>query len=326
MQALLNAIAQLPWVAEAQRLFHGRGGLHPGSEDWTLDAYPPAWVLTCFGPVSDAHINTLHTALHTRWQQVAPPGQPLCWVLQQRNQALRLAARSHTQLMAGELPQPHWVHEAGAQYTVQVLRGQNHGLFLDTAAARHWVRQHCAQFAARHGRAPRVLNLFAYSGGFSVAALQGGAGQVINIDMAEGPLALARRNHQQNGLMHGALFWAHDIFHSWAKISRHGPYDLLIADPPSYQKGSFIARKDYARLLRRVPALLAPGGQALLCLNAPELPASFLPDLAATEAPALRLLQRLPNPAAFADADENRSLKAQVFGLDVDTISTQTHP
>lgn len=45
MQALLDAIATVPLPTEAQRIFHGRGGLHPGAEQWVLDAYPPVWVL-----------------------------------------------------------------------------------------------------------------------------------------------------------------------------------------------------------------------------------------------------------------------------------------
>ncbi|WP_258317723.1 class I SAM-dependent methyltransferase, partial [Escherichia coli] len=62
------------------------------------------------------------------------------------------------------------------------------------------------------------------------------AQEVINIDMASGALALGRENHQRNGLT-GARFLAHDIFHSWGKLKRLGPYGLVIADPPSYQKG-----------------------------------------------------------------------------------------
>jgi 23S rRNA (cytosine1962-C5)-methyltransferase len=56
-------------------------------------------------------------------------------------------------------------------------------------------------------------------------------------------------------------------------------------DPPSYQKGSFIATKDYARLMRRLPDLLAPDGQVLLCLNAPELGTAFLREQMSEIAP-----------------------------------------
>jgi 23S rRNA (cytosine1962-C5)-methyltransferase len=53
MQALLNAIAQMPLVEDAQRVFHGRGGMFPGCEQWSLDWFAPVWVLTSFKPVTD---------------------------------------------------------------------------------------------------------------------------------------------------------------------------------------------------------------------------------------------------------------------------------
>jgi 23S rRNA (cytosine1962-C5)-methyltransferase len=109
--------------------------------------------------------------------------------------------------------------------------------------------------------------------------------------------------------MQGASYLAHDLFSTWGKVSRAGPYDLIIVDPPSYQKGSFIATKDYAKVMRRLPDLLMPGGQVLLCLNAPELGTAFLRDQMRLLAPQLEYLGRLPNPPVFAGVDEERSLK-----------------
>lgn len=312
MQALLDAIATLTPPVEACRIFHGRGGRFPGSEQWTLDAYPPVLVLTSFAPVTDDALATIDGALRARWQQVAP-GQPLNWVFQHRGEALRIEGRSDTRLMAGEVPEPHVVTEDGARLRVQVLRGQNHGLFLDMAEGRRWVRAHVANHRARTGRGARVLNLFAYTCAFSVAALQAGAAEVVNVDMSRGAIATGQQNHQLNGLGAGARFLAHDIFSSWGKITRSGPYDLVIVDPPSYQKGSFVATKDYARLMRRLPELLMPGGHALLCLNAPELGMEFLREQMRSQAPSLAFVERVPNPAAFADVDEERSLKVLVF-------------
>jgi 23S rRNA (cytosine1962-C5)-methyltransferase len=157
-----------------------------------------------------------------------------------------------------------------------------------------------------------VLNLFAYTCAFSVVALQAGAAQVINVDMSHGALGIGKQNHVLNGLTSGASFLPHDIFNSWGKLTRSGPYDLVIFDPPSYQKGSFVATKDYARLLRRLPDLVVPGGHALLCLNAPELGESFLREQLAVQAPGFTCVQRLPNPPAFADVSPDRALKVLV--------------
>ncbi|WP_374518983.1 class I SAM-dependent methyltransferase [Hydrogenophaga sp.] len=298
MQALLDAIATMDRPTDAQRLFHGRGGLHPGCEHWTLDAYPPVWVLTSFAPVSEADLATVGEALQARWAQIAP-GEPLNWVFQSRAEA-----RSETRLMAGSVPDPHVVTEDGARYLVHVLRGQNHGLFLDMAEGRRWVRQHAA--------GQKVLNLFAYTCAFSVAALQGGARQVVNLDMSGGAIAIGQQNHALNGLA-GASFLAHDLFSTWGKVNRLGPYGLVIVDPPSYQKGSFVATKDYARVLRRLPDLLRPGGHALLCLNAPELGPEFVQDTMRETAPELVFEQRLPNPSAFADIAPERALKVLLY-------------
>ena len=316
MQALLNAIATMPLPVDTCRIFHGRGGLYAGCEQWTLDVYPPVFVLTSFATTTDEQLATVGAALQARWQQIAPPdqAQSLNWVFQQRGQAARPQARSDTLLMAGSVPDPHIVTEGPALFLVRVLRGQNHGLFLDMAEGRRWVREFAADFRQSEGRGAKVLNLFAYTCAFSVAALQGGAAHVTNLDMARGALATGQQNHQLNGLApQGASFLAHDLFNSWGKVTRGGPYDLIIADPPSYQKGSFVATRDYARLLRRLPDLLAPGGRALLCLNAPELSIAWLRDLVREHAPGLSFVERVPNPAVFADEDDGRGLKVAVY-------------
>ncbi|MBL8453153.1 MAG: class I SAM-dependent methyltransferase [Zoogloea sp.] len=302
MQALLDTIATLPLPTDARRVFHGRGGMYPGCEQWTLDAFPPVWVLTSFQPATDAELATIDAALKTRWAELNPT-EPLNWVYQ-----YRFEARAETRLMAGSVPEPHVVTENGARFAVHLLRGLNHGFFLDMAEGRRWVREH---MAARPGQ--KVLNLFAYTCSFSVAALLGGAQQVTNMDMADGALAIGKRNHLLNGIKGGAGFLPHDIFASWGKISRGGPYDLIVLDPPSYQKGSFVAEKDYARLMRRLPDLLAPGGHALLCLNSPKLGVAFLQEQMQALAPGLHFVARLPNPPAFVDVSSDRALKVLVY-------------
>ncbi|HEV6964349.1 class I SAM-dependent methyltransferase [Roseateles sp.] len=291
MQALLDAIvamAELP--LDAQRLFHGRGGRFPGCEHLALDAFPPVLLLTSFRPLGEADLAAVAAAIGGRWP----------WVYQCRGEG------AETRLMSGDVPDPHVVTEAGTRYLVHLLRGQNHGLFLDMAEGRRWVREH-----VRPGG--KVLNLFAYTCAFSVVALQAGAAEVVNVDMASGALATGRGNHELNGVKTGAKFLAHDLFNSWGKLTRGGPYDLVVCDPPSFQKGSFVATKDYARVARRLPGLLAPGGTALLCLNAPELGPDFLRGVVAEHAPELVFVERVANPAVFADVDEDRALKVLAY-------------
>jgi 23S rRNA (cytosine1962-C5)-methyltransferase len=302
MQALLNAIGTMAMPIDAERIFHGRGGLYPGCEHWVLDAFPPVLVLTSFKPVTKEELETVQTALTERWAHIAP-NAPLNWVFQSRHDG-----EPDTRLMTGHVPEPHVVTEQGTRFRVHVLKGQNHGLFLDMAEGRQWVRE-----KAKVNPSLKILNLFAYTCAFSVVALQAGAQQVVNVDMSQGAMTIGQQNHQINGLTHGASFLVHDIFKTWGKISRSGPYDLIIVDPPSFQKGSFIATKDYAKLMRRLPDLLMPGGNALLCLNAPELGAAFLQDQMKELASELDFVQRLPNPTAFGDVSIDRSLKVLIY-------------
>ena len=299
MQALLNAIARIEPPSDAQRIFHGRGGLHPGCEQWALDAFPPVFLLTSFKPASDEELARVNAALQARWQALAS-AEPLNWVYQ-----CRQGGQTETRLMAGSVPEPHVVSEGGARFLVHVLKGQNHGLFLDMAEGRQWLRTQAA--------GAKLLNLFAYTGAFSVVALQAGAKQVVNVDMSSGAMAIAQQNHALNGVQAGASFLVHDIFKTWGKITRNGPYHLVVVDPPSYQVGSFVASKDYLRLMRRLPDLLRPEGRVLLCLNAPELDTDFLRSQMLDAAPELVFEQRLPNPPAFADASPERALKVLVY-------------
>jgi len=305
MQALLECIAALPppdYAHSACRIFHGRGGCFPGSEHLTLDWFAPVWLLTSFAPLPAPELAALGAALQARWREVGD-GRPFNWVYQ-----CRAAGQLETTCMAGAVPEPHIVAEGGAQFRVQLLRGQNHGLFLDMAAGRAWVRQHIASHAPA-----RVLNLFAYTCAFSVVALQAGAHSVVNVDMSHAAMAMGQQNHQLNGVAAGARFLAHDLFSSWGKVGRGGPYDLVIADPPSYQKGSFVATKDYPRLLRRLPDLLMPDGLALICLNAPELDADFLHQHMQAQAPEMQFVERIANPAVFCDVAPERALKVLVY-------------
>jgi 23S rRNA (cytosine1962-C5)-methyltransferase len=310
MQALLDAIATMGPATDARRIFHGRGGLYPGCEHLVLDAYPPVYVLTSFQPLEGDALEVIGAALAARHAHLLPD-QPLNWVVQ-----FRVDARAETQLMCGGVPEVHEVSESGAWFRVQVQKGQNHGLFLDMAAGRAWVRAHVsAQLALPRRPGFRVLNLFAYTCAFSVVALQAGAQQVVNVDMSHSALGVGQQNHQRNGVVAGASFLAHDVFSTWGKITRAGPYDLVIADPPSYQRGSFVATKDYARLMRRLPDLLMPGGHAVLCLNAPELGTAFLQDAMHSLAPELEFVERVANPAVFADVSPERALKVLVYRL-----------
>ena len=305
MQSFIQALATIELGDDAVRLFHGRGGHYSGCEHLCLDWFTPVLLLTSFTPLADDDLATCQQAIAARWQAIRPDSQ-LNLVYQYRS-----AGETFTQVLQGEVPEPHIVSENGARFQVHLMRGQNHGLFLDMANGREWVRA--------NARYKKVLNLFAYTCGFSVAALQGGADEVVNMDMSKGALGIGKQNHLLNGFSAGARFLGHDIFKSWGKLKKLGPYDIIVADPPSNQKGSFVATKDYVRLIRRLPELLADNGEVLLCLNAPELDTTFLRQQVADAAPALEYIERLANPPAFMDVSEEKSLKVLRYRLSAQT-------
>ena len=295
MQLFIEAVQQVEFPEDVTRLFHGRGGRFPGCEHLCLDWFSPVLLLTSFKGLEPSELETLCEAIEQRWQAVKG-NEPLNLVFQYRR-----GGETHTEIIQGEVPEKHIVTENGACFQVHLLRGQNHGLFLDMANGRQWVRENSAH--------KKVLNLFAYTCGFSVAALQGKADEVVNIDMSKGALSIGKQNHILNDFKAGARFLGHDIFKSWGKLTKLGPYEVIVADPPSNQKGSFVATKDYARLLKRLPELLTDDGDMLLCLNAPELSIDFLMQQVEEYSPSLVFCEQLANPTVFEDVDPNKALK-----------------
>jgi len=91
---------------------------------------------------------------------------------------------------------------------------------------------------------------------------------------------------------------------------------VIIIDPPSFQKGSFVATRDYAKVIKRIPSFAAPGARILFCLNAPELDSKFIVELVAEFLPQCHLVERLAGSAYFPDVDSERSLKLMHYVFD----------
>jgi 23S rRNA (cytosine1962-C5)-methyltransferase len=299
---LLIALAAAP--AETRRLFHGRGRCWPGLEQLTVDWLQGVVLVSLFKEPEATQLEALKHVLMdiTQTQEWKQSGAQTL-LLQHR-----YLLQSTTEWLLGDAIEEMTITEGGLRYRVDLGRKQNTGLFLDMRYGRDWVR------ANAEGK--RVLNLFAYTCGFSVAAIEGGAEHVVNLDMSSPALNRGRDNHRLNGHdMSKVTFLGHDLFKSWGKVISKGPYDLVIIDPPSFQKGSFLLTKDYQRVLRRLPELLSPEGTVLACMNDPAFGADFLIEGVEREAPSLRFVQRLENPPEFPDADIECGLKALVFKL-----------
>ena len=299
-QQLLAAL-QTP-TAEARRLFHGRGRQWPGLEQVTVDWLSELVLVCLFRDPGEQGLALLRDHLLALAQTPEWQGSGARHLLLQH----RYRQDSGTDYLVGE-PIDSWqIVESNLRYQLDFGRKQNTGLFLDMRLGRDWVREQAA--------GKRVLNLFAYTCGFSVAAIAGGAERVVNLDMARAALSRGRDNHRLNGHdLSRVEFLGHELFKSWGKVKKGGPYDLVIIDPPSFQKGSFALTQDYAKILRRLPELLTEQGTVLACVNDPAIGPGFLIEEMAREAPSLRFIERLENPVEFADVDPEAGLKALVF-------------
>jgi len=292
MQLLLEQLQNAVLDNQAKRLFHGRGKCFANLEQVTVDWFNPAIFITVFQQQTELYEQQVVATV----RQALPEFSGA--ILLQR----RYIHGAPVEIVQGELPQPHLVEESGIKYQVKLLDGQNNGLFLDMANGRRWIANHA------HGR--NVLNLFSYSCSFSLAAMSGGASSVINIDMSHGALKLGKENHKINDVdTHLVKFFRHDIFKSWGKLKRFGPYETIIFDPPTNQVGSFTASKDYEKLLRRVPQLACDKADLLVCLNAPDLGQAFIQQIMDEQLPNAEFIGVVDNPEVFKEVDSDKGLK-----------------
>ncbi len=299
-QHLSQALMQAP--DETRRLFHGRGRCWAGLEHVTVDWLQDVVLVSLFREPAPDELEALLGMLS------ALTGTP-AWQASGAHSLLlqhRYLPDSHMQQLLGE-PIDEWlISENGLRYKLDLGIKQNNGLFLDMRYGRRWVQE--------QARGKRVLNLFAYTCGFSVAAIAGGAEHVVNLDMARAALSRGRDNHRLNDHdLSRVSFLGHELFKSWGKVKKAGPYDLVIIDPPSFQKGSFALSRDYQKILRRLPELLTDNGTVLACINDPDTGPDFLIQGMAAEAPALVFQERLDNPPEFPDISPESGLKALVF-------------
>ena len=246
-QALAFRRATIPAHVTGYRLCHGENDHLPGLQ---CDLYEDVASLRTDG------------ALGVAWEQrfveaVQDIVAPKAIVV--RNPKV---AKGRARLVFGELPDTIFMTEGPVnnqrRYEVDVLRGMKTGFFVDQRDNRDLIGSICA------GR--KVLNLFAYTGGFSVAAALGGALHTTTVDQSKAAINNARRNFEHNKLdpsQHD--FIAGDAFELLENIAttRRGEFDLIIADPPSFapnRRSLKQAKRAYQRLNSLALSALPPGG------------------------------------------------------------------
>jgi 23S rRNA (cytosine1962-C5)-methyltransferase len=278
------------------RLFHGRGNTYNKYRFLTLDSVDKVLFAVLFETNEEeaAVVSMLHDFYTTeaKWKAL---------VVQKRYLPL-----SPSSIITGELPQECFAIENGLKYHVNFESAQNIGFFPDMKIGREFIHS--------HAKGKNVLNLFSYTCSFSVVASNVGANKVVNVDMNKNVLSIGRENHRLNGLnTKNVEFMPYNILKSWSRIRKSGPYDLIIIDPPSFQKGSFAATNDYEKIIRRLHEFTAQKCIILSALNAPELDSEFIKTLFRDNAPEFEYVERLENLESFPEIEEERSLKNLIF-------------
>jgi 23S rRNA (cytosine1962-C5)-methyltransferase len=165
--------------------------------------------------------------------------------------------KERTGPLRGEAPGLVEISERGLRCRVDVRAGQKTGFYLDQRDNRARVRELSA------GR--DVLNCFAYTGGFTLAALAGGARSVLSVESSAPALALARENARLNGFDDARTEWLEaDVFQTLRRLRDAGrSFDLIVLDPPKFaptHKQAEAAARGYKDINLNAMKLLRPGG------------------------------------------------------------------
>lgn len=231
----------------AYRLVHGEGDFLPGL---VVDIYGPTAVVQAHSPGMHFCRDIIAHAL------TEIPGLPVTNVYYKSETTLPYKAHLDPQneyiigSYSGSVAM-----ENGLSFNIDWLRGQKTGFFVDQRDNRSLLQHYSA------GR--KVLNMFCYTGGFSVYALRGGAQLVHSVDSSGKAVELTRANVEMNfpeSKNHEAF--AVDAFKYLADIEK-GQYDLIILDPPAFAKHRSALRNaliGYRRLNARAIEQIAPGG------------------------------------------------------------------
>lgn len=157
------------------------------------------------------------------------------------------------------------VKEHGVWYSINLTLNRDASLYLDTRNLRKWLIENI--------KGKSLLNTFAYTGSFGVAALKGGASRVVQIDLDRNFLNIAKTSYTLNGFpIQKGNFISRDFFEQVSNLKRNNTFfDCVIVDPPFFStttKGRVDQEKESARLINKVRPLINDGGYLIAINNA----------------------------------------------------------
>ncbi len=268
------ALARFPLASDpslgAIRLVHGEGEGMPGLDIECYGAYAVVWLADSISEPSqqvflDALAPLSFEGIHLK---IRP------------KQASRLSPAQRQMLTSVhaargcDAPDEIEIAEGPLRFAVRLRDGLSTGLFLDQRDNRRWMREHAC--------GKRVLNLFAYSASFTVAAVAGGAISSVTVDSSARILELASRNFALNGIDDTKHVLVCDDVLQWLPRARDAGqrFDIIVLDPPSFStthRSLFSARNDYRGLACSCIRLIgSSGGHLIACTNHRQISSAHL--------------------------------------------------
>jgi len=261
IQLLEKAIASRLSLMDSQhesafRLFNG---FTEGYPDLALDIYGRTLVIHNYADDPAQNQILIHEV--TSYMQSA-----LNWlhagILKVRNGKTQEEKKGS--LVFGDKPDRK-IKEHGLWYSINLTLNRDSSLYLDTRILRKWIMDHLKDKS--------VLNTFAYTGSFGVAALKGGASRVVQVDLNREFLNIAKESYTLNGIpIQKGDFISRDFFEQVGNMKRENKrFDCVIIDPPFYSttsKGKVDQVHDSARLINKVRPLINDGGILIAINNA----------------------------------------------------------
>ncbi|GAB1773394.1 class I SAM-dependent rRNA methyltransferase [Priestia aryabhattai] len=204
---------------------------------------------------------------------------------------------------------PLIVRENGIRFAVYLNDGAMVGVFLDQRDVRKTIRD-------KYAKGKTVLNMFSYTGAFSVAAALGGAAKTTSVDLANRSLAKTIEQFSVNGIDHEAQdIIVEDVFKYFKyAVKKNMTFDLVVLDPPSFAKSkkhTFSAAKDYKDLLKEAIALTKPNGVIVASTNASNFDMkkfhSFIEKAFNEKGERYKMMEQFSLPADFKTIKEFKS-------------------
>lgn len=234
-------------ATNALRLVDGAGDGLPG---FAMEDYDGKWMAMTPGGEIQAEIKT--------WLKAS--GRSVYWKRLDQHQK-ESPMHLYGDPVAGAFP----IRENGLNFEVSFQSGYSQGIFLDQRLNR-------AEVMRRMAGGGKLLNLFSYTGGFSVAGAMGG-GETTTLDLSSVYLEWAKRNFRLN-LLDDARhhFCKGDAFHWLKRFSKQGrKFDGIVLDPPTFSRDDkgkvFRVERDFGELARLASKVLAKDGWMLCCTN-----------------------------------------------------------